>query len=160
MIALAGVKNGPKYDQQRRYTHMKIDVTSSPSEKDEAYIVSKTREYNSTYMPADVKPLCVFARDSNRNIVGGLTGKTYWNYLDVSFLWVQEDKRKSGHATALMSAAEEEARRRACSNVLLDTFSFQARGFYMKLGYKEFGRISGFSGNHKRHYLFKALGDG
>jgi ribosomal protein S18 acetylase RimI-like enzyme len=138
---------------------MKIEVTSSPSEKDERYIVAKTREYNSTFVPADSKPLCVFARDPGGNIVGGLTGKTYWNYLEVSFLWVQEDKRRAGHATALMSAAEEEARRRGCCSVLLDTFSFQALGFYTKLGYKEFGRISGFSGNHERHYLLKILGD-
>ena len=139
---------------------MKIEVTATPSEQDEAFVVAQTRAYNAAFMPDDVKTLCVFARDINGNIVGGLTGKTYWNYLDISFLWVHEAHRGSGHATALMSAAEAEARRRGCLNVLLDTFSFQALGFYKKLGYTEFGRLSKFTGGHDRHYLDKALGNG
>jgi ribosomal protein S18 acetylase RimI-like enzyme len=138
---------------------MKIEVTNTPSDKDEAFIVAQTRAFNSAFMPDDVKTLCVFARDPGGNIVGGLTGKTYWNYLDISFLWVHEAHRGAGHATALMSAAEAEARTRGCFNVLLDTFGFQALGFYKKLGYAEFGRLSGFAGNHDRHYLFKALGN-
>jgi hypothetical protein len=38
-----------------------------------------------------------------------------------------------------------------------DTFSFQARGFYEKLDYSEFGRLSGFSGAHERHFMKKDL---
>ena len=139
---------------------MKIEVTASPSEADEAFVVAQTRAFNSAFMPDDVQSLCVFARDAEGNIIGGLTGKTYWNYLDVAFLWVHEAHRGSGHATALMSAVESEALRRGCSKVLLDTFSFQALGFYKKLGYSEFGRLSDFAGGHDRHYLHKALGNG
>ena len=84
----------------------------------------------------------------------------YWNYLEVSFLWVHEQHRGFGHATALMSAAEAEALRRGCFNVVLDTFSFQALGFYKKLGYEEFGQLSRFTGGHVRHYLYKSLGNG
>jgi ribosomal protein S18 acetylase RimI-like enzyme len=139
---------------------MKIEVTASPSEEDEAFVVAQTRAFNSAFMPDDVRTLCVFARDAGGNIVGGLTGRTYWNYLDISFLWVHEAHRGAAYATALMSAAESEARNRGCSNVLLDTFSFQALGFYKKLGYSEFGRLSAFTGSHDRHYLYKALGNG
>ncbi|HKR60464.1 MAG TPA: hypothetical protein VJS64_12080, partial [Pyrinomonadaceae bacterium] len=60
-------------------------------------------------------------------------------------------------ATALIAAAECEALNRGCSNVLLDTFSFQALGFYKKLGYTEFGCLSGFAGGHERRYLHKSL---
>jgi ribosomal protein S18 acetylase RimI-like enzyme len=137
---------------------MKIEVTSSPSENDEAFIAAQTRTYNSAFMPTGVIPLCVFARDTAGNIIGGLTGKTYWDYLEIAFLWVQEQHRGLGHAKALMLAAEEEARHRGCGNVLLDTFSFQAPGFYRKLGYREFGRLSGYTGDHQRHYLHKSLG--
>jgi hypothetical protein len=41
--------------------------------------------------------------------------------------------------------------------VFLDTLSFQALGFYQKLGYSEFGRLSGFSGKYDRIYLHKRL---
>jgi GNAT superfamily N-acetyltransferase len=56
-----------------------------------------------------------------------------------------------------MDAAEDEARARGCERVLLDTLSFQALGFYKKLGYAEFGHLEGFSGKHKRHYLYKRI---
>jgi GNAT superfamily N-acetyltransferase len=70
---------------------------------------------------------------------------------------VLEKQRGQGHASKLMQAAEAEARARGCKHALLDTFSFQALGFYKKLGYVEFGRLSGFSGRHDRHYLYKSL---
>jgi hypothetical protein len=56
-----------------------------------------------------------------------------------------------------MFAAEAEAVRRGCKHARLDTFSFQALGFYQKLGYIEFGRLSGHSGCFDRHFLYKAL---
>jgi ribosomal protein S18 acetylase RimI-like enzyme len=139
---------------------MKFEVTASPSPEDEAFVVARTRAYNAAFMPNDVQALCVFARTDDGEIVGGLTGKTYWNYLEVSFLWVHEQHRGFGHATALMSAAEAEALRRGCFNVVLDTFSFQALGFYKKLGYEEFGQLSRFTGGHVRHFLYKSLGNG
>jgi hypothetical protein len=42
-------------------------------------------------------------------------------------------------------------------HAFLDTLSFQALGFYQKLGYIEFGRLSGFSGKHDRYWLRKSL---
>ena len=38
----------------------------------------------------------------------------------------------------------------------LDTFSFQARGFYEKLGYEEFGRLD-YPPDHHRHFMQKGL---
>ncbi len=136
---------------------MKIEITALPEPIDEQLIITQTRKYNAGVMPIDVKKLCVFARDSKGNIIGGIIGKTYWNYLEVSFLWVHEEYRTKGHGSALLSAAEQEALKRGCCHVLLDTFSFQALGFYTKLGYEEFGCLAGFTGNHKRHYLSKRL---
>jgi GNAT superfamily N-acetyltransferase len=136
---------------------MRIEVTDAPRERDEAFIIEQTRAYNRAFTDNDVRRLCVFARDEAGNIVGGLTAKTYWAYLDVAYLWVLEKQRGQGHASKLMQAAEAEARARGCKHALLDTFSFQALGFYKKLGYVEFGRLSGFGGRHDRHYLYKSL---
>jgi ribosomal protein S18 acetylase RimI-like enzyme len=91
-----------------------------------------------------VQPLCVFIRDDDENIVGGLTAKTYWEYLEIPFLWVDEGQRRSGVGAQLMANAEGEARMRGCKHAFLDTLSFQALGFYQKLGYQEFGRLSEF----------------
>src|SRR6202044_2142900 len=129
-----------------------------PLDTDEAFVIAQTRAYNASFAESDVRPLCVFIRDENHAIIGGLTGKTYWRYLDIAFLWVEEKYRKQGIATKLMRAAESEAFIRGCEHVFLDTLSFQALGFYRKLGYTEFGRLSGFSGKHDRYWLRKSLG--
>jgi ribosomal protein S18 acetylase RimI-like enzyme len=137
---------------------MRLEVTDAPRECDEAFVIAQTRAYNATFAETDVRSLCVFARDDAAVIIGGLTGRTYWRYLDIAFLWVDEKYRGRGLATQLMSAAESEARNRGCRQVFLDTLSFQALGFYQKLGYTEFGRLSGFSGKHDRYWLRKSLG--
>ena len=136
---------------------MRIEVTDTPCKEDEAFVIAQTRKYNNEFAENDHKSLCVFARDGEGNIVGGLTGRTYWRYLDIAFLWVDAKHRGEGYATKLMKAAEAEARERGCERVFLDTLSFQALGFYLKLGYAEFGRLCGFSGKYDRHYLHKRL---
>jgi ribosomal protein S18 acetylase RimI-like enzyme len=136
---------------------MDVEVTDAPNEADETLIIAQTHAYNASFTQKDVRRLCVFARDVDGSIIGGLTGKTYWHYLEVAFLWVSEEHRHVGHASKILQAAESEARRRGCKHALLDTYSFQALGFYQKNGYKEFGRLTGFSSKHDRHYLHKKL---
>lgn len=136
---------------------MRLEVTDTPQQRDEAFVIAQTRAYNAAFAETDTRSLCVFARDDNAAIIGGLTSRTYWRYLDIAFLWVDEKYRGRGVATQLMSAAENEARNRGCHHVFLDTLSFQALGFYRKLGYTEFGRLSGFSGKHDRYWLRKSL---
>ena len=136
---------------------MRLEVTDVPREGDEAFVIAQTRAYNTAHAENDLRSLCVFARDDNDAIIGGLTGRTYWRYLDIAYLWVDEKHRGQGIATHIMSAAESEASSRGCKHAFLDTLSFQALGFYRKLGYIEFGRLSGFSGKHDRYWLRKAL---
>ncbi|WP_429260481.1 GNAT family N-acetyltransferase [Paraburkholderia sp. GAS334] len=101
--------------------------------------------------------MSVFIRDDEKRIIAGLTGKTYREYLEIQFLWVDERSRKGGLASSLMAAAESQALQRGCKRAFLDTLSFQAPGFYKKLGYTEFGRLCGFSGQHERHFLRQQL---
>lgn len=136
---------------------MHLDLTDHPDADDEAFVIEQTRTYNRRFTPRDVQPLCVFARDDDGQIIGGLTAKTYWQYLDVSFLWVDERHRKFGHATALMSAAEAEARRRGCKHAIVDTLSFQAPELYRKLGYAEWGHLTEMAGEYERYFFRKRL---
>lgn len=136
---------------------MSLQVSENLSETDEAFIVDRIREFNQAFARNNHRELSVVSRNDHGEMVGGLMGKTFWNYLYVSILWVHEDHRGEGLGSKLLSAAEEEALQRDCKFALLDTYSFQARPFYERLGYEVFGSIEGFAGAHQRHYLRKSL---
>ena len=137
---------------------MGIVVTSSPNEDDDDFVVEKTREYNQQFVDNTFQLLSVYFRNSQNEIIGGLTGKTFWNWLHVEYLWVHESERTNGIGTKLMLTAETEAVSRGCVGSTLDTFSFQALDFYKSLGYSVLGSLNGYSGEHQRHYLQKQIG--
>ena len=102
--------------------------------------------------------LTFFLRDEEGSIIGGVHGNSGWSWLYIRTLWVSETVRGSGYGTALMREAEREAIRRGCQNIYLDTFTFQAVDFYLKLGYRIFGELEDFPPGHKRVFLRKTLG--
>jgi ribosomal protein S18 acetylase RimI-like enzyme len=54
-----------------------------------------------------------------------------------------------------MQLAEQEARKRGCRGIFLDTMEGQAPGFYRKLGYVEYGRIDNFLPGQNRFFFQK-----
>jgi N-acetylglutamate synthase-like GNAT family acetyltransferase len=102
------------------------------------------------------KALTVTLRESRR-IVGGVAGWIWKDWCLIDLLWIEAAYRVTGRGAALMNKAEAEARKRGAKYVFLDTFSFQAPGFYKKLGYKEFGRLKNFPRGHARHFFQKTL---
>ena len=116
------------------------------------------RGFNDQYVePDNFQPLNLFVKDENDAVIGGLLGGTYWRWLYVSTLWVAESLRGQGVGTQLLKQAEAEAYRRGCRNVHLDTFSFQAPDYYLKLGFKPWGIIEEFLPGFQRIYYRKAI---
>jgi ribosomal protein S18 acetylase RimI-like enzyme len=136
---------------------MSIKIAESTDPEDHALVLDRLSAHSDPLLGEEPRGLCLVGRSPDGAVVGGLVGRTGWQYLEVTHLWVDEQRRNSGHASELMFAAEAEAVRRGCKHARLDTFSFQALGFYQKLGYIEFGRLSGYSGCFDRHFLYKAL---
>ena len=102
-------------------------------------------------------PLAVTVRGPDGGVAGGLYGYVLYQYLFVELLALGA-ARGAGLGRQVMALAEAEARKRGCIGIWLDTFTFQAPGFYAKLGFEEFGRISGFPPGHDRLFLLKRLG--
>jgi GNAT superfamily N-acetyltransferase len=73
----------------------------------------------------------------------------------IELLWVRDGQRGSGLGARLLAAAEAEIRRRGCDQVVLSTHSFQAPGFYARLGYQECGRTPGYPRGHDEIHLLK-----
>jgi ribosomal protein S18 acetylase RimI-like enzyme len=57
----------------------------------------------------------------------------------------------------MLLQAEQEAKARGCRGVWLDTYSFQARGFYERLGYAVFGTLDDYPPGQSRIFLHKAF---
>ena len=105
----------------------------------------------------DRRPLVVTLGDDDGQIVGGLWGRTVWQWLYVELLFVPEPLRRQGIGTDMLQRAEVEAVKRGCRNAWLDTFAFQARGFYERLGYSCFGELTDYPPGFSRYFMKKAL---
>jgi GNAT superfamily N-acetyltransferase len=88
---------------------------------------------------------------------GGLFGHTLYRWFFVRLLYLPADLRRGGLGATLLRRAEAEAVARGCIGIHLDTFSFQARPFYEKQGYRVFGTIPDYPPGAARHFLLKRL---
>jgi GNAT superfamily N-acetyltransferase len=94
-----------------------------------------------------------FVVEEDGQMVAGLSGYTWGGMADVKQLWVREDRRHAGLGSALMRSAIEEARARGCRLMFLTTHSFQAPGFYARLGFEELAVIADKPPGHAEHIL-------
>jgi GNAT superfamily N-acetyltransferase len=134
-----------------------VRIDSEVSEADERAVVRGLLAFNEAWIGAsNEQPVRLVARDE-RGVVGGLLGSTRWKWLYVAKLWVDERGRGKGIGTRLLTAAEELARTRGCTDASLDTFEYQARPFYEKLGYELFGTLDGYPPGFRQFYLRKRL---
>lgn len=97
------------------------------------------------------------ARDAKKKLLGGLILESYWRESYVELLWLSAKSRGSGLGSRLIKEAERRAKRRGSYLIHLNTFSFQAPGFYEKQGYQRFGGMSGSPRGESRHYYVKHL---
>jgi GNAT superfamily N-acetyltransferase len=104
--------------------------------------------------------LSVFLRDENEEILGGVLGEIWGQWLFLSHVWLAAPLRRSGYGRQLLSTAEHYATEKGCHNVWLTTHSFQARPFYEKLGYEVFSQLDEFPPGHKLYFLKKKLAGG
>lgn len=133
-----------------------IQETFDP--KDVEFVQEKLELYNLKFAPPDNHlALTLLARDQENNIVAGLVGVTYWGWLHIEILWVDESLRQQGIGRQLLQAAEEEALHRGCRNSHLETHTFQALGFYERYGYKVFGKLPDLPIGFTKYYLRKNL---
>jgi|GraSoiStandDraft_4_1057263.scaffolds.fasta_scaffold530983_2 ribosomal protein S18 acetylase RimI-like enzyme len=70
--------------------------------------------------------------------IAGVSGHTWGGCCAISNLWVDERHRGRGLGKALLCAAETEALGQGCAQVVIITHSFQAPGFYERLGYTKY----------------------
>lgn len=85
------------------------------------------------YIDTKVYNIAVYNKEE---LIGGATGfiRCAWYFLEQ--LWIKEEYRKSGIGTKIIKEIEKIAKENNALGVRMETWSFQARGFYEKMGYK------------------------
>jgi GNAT superfamily N-acetyltransferase len=137
-----------------------LEIAEKPRAEDRKPILDGLIAYNTAVAgPSHMRPLCVRVRDDDAQVAGGLWGYTMRGWLFVELLYLPEIARRARLGTRVMAMAEQEARTRGCIGAWLDTFSFQARPFYERLGYRVFGELVDYPPGHRRFFLAKRLDD-
>ena len=138
---------------------MKIEIIEDRDDQLTRALIDGVREFNASVMgSADSRPLAVVARDPAGGLLGGVAGRTIYDHFLIEVVWVAETMRGEGLGARLMNQAEDQAKLRGCRGAQVDTVSFQAPGFYEKLGFRIIGTVEGFPTGHDRHFLVKDYG--
>jgi GNAT superfamily N-acetyltransferase len=133
-------------------------VETKPAPEDVRFLEDRLYEYNVEQTGVDDGQwLAIFVRDDHGVIHAGIEGWTWCGTSYIRSLWVHKDWRGQGVGTQLLRTAEQEARTRGCQQIVLDSSSFQAPGFYQKLGYEVFAVLEGHPRHHRNYYLRKRL---
>ena len=123
-----------------------------------AALAGKLMQFNECQArPYDFVPVRLAIFDAQGNIRAGLLGATGWAWLNIDILFVEASQRHCGLGRELVQRALEIARARGCIGAMLDTFDFQARGFYEKLGFGVFGELENMPPGHRRYWMRRAI---
>jgi GNAT superfamily N-acetyltransferase len=106
---------------------------------------------------AEWYPVAFFLRDEHGEVLGGLLGDIWAAWLHVRTLAVAASAQGHGFGRELMKRAELYVVVRGCTDAFLDTFSFQARPFYEKLGYRVFGMLEKHPAGREHYFMTKQL---
>lgn len=103
------------------------------------------------------RTLKIFVLNQAQQVMGGVIANCFGGWVYVSLLWVDKSLRNLGVGTQLMNLVEQEAVNIGCTHAHLDTFSYEARPFYEKLGYKLFATLEDYPPGYCKYFLQKGL---
>src|SRR5512144_77919 len=116
-----------------------------PSSEEVDFLEDRLYDFNSAQTGQDDGQLFAFlVRNDNEEIVAGLSGWTWAKACEIRTLWVHPDWRGQGYGRSLLESAEQEARLRGCTVILMSSYNFQAPAFYQKFGYEVAWQLNDF----------------
>lgn len=102
------------------------------------------------------RPIACFGRDGDK-IIAGASGRTEYNRLFISYLWVEENLRSQGIGSKILAELEKAARERGSVDALLETLDERAVKLYSRLGYRHVAKIPNYVGPFTKHIMIKSL---
>ena len=103
----------------------------------------------------DPKSLNFVIKNSDGQVIAGITALFFRFISYVDILWVDQAYRGQGLGTMLYYKVEQEARKLGATLIHLETLEFQAKDFYLKLGFEIYGVLEDFPPGHVKYSLKK-----
>lgn len=130
----------------------------NPNKKEIEFVNNALEKFNNMHVGPDNHLLLnIVEYDENQNVIAGILGGTYWVWLHIDILWVDENFRSKKIGSRLLIAAENEAKKRGCHSVHVDTMSWQAPEFYKKHGYELISELDNIPNGYKKFHFIKRL---
>jgi ribosomal protein S18 acetylase RimI-like enzyme len=141
---------------------MELTVEDDPDPADVARLEARVAEETARVTGhGGERQLAIFVRIDGA-VVAGIYGWTWGGCCELQHLWVDEDRRGEGLANDLLDAAEAEAERRGCSQVVLFTHAANAGAHgdrWLRRGYELVGRVDDYPLGDAALWFRKALTD-
>jgi len=139
---------------------MRIEFEQGPMSPSEQSLVSEgfrahSAENNGPAYRKQQARWLVF--DEQGSLRGVLAADILWDWVYVDELWISKESRGNGIGRQLMQRAEQFASSEGLQGIWLWTQSWQAEGFYKRLGYREFTRFDNFPRGYARIGFRKTL---
>lgn len=137
---------------------MKYELLPCTGE-DIEFITNQISECNNAAAAPEVEEdyILLKVEDDNKLIGGCIVAIDRWNVADLDILWVDENYRRQGIGSAVISEAERIAREKGCHTITLGTFDFQARPLYEKHGFTVCGTLDNCPKGHDHYDMIKYL---
>lgn len=124
----------------------------------EAFLAERIYEFNAAATGyTDAELFSCTRRDEAGIIRAGLCGYTWGGCCYVSYLWIEQAERGRGLGAALLLAAEEHAKAKGCVVMFVTSHSFQAPGFYERMGYERLAVVHDHPVGHASVFLARRL---
>ena len=95
--------------------------------------------------PSDIKIPDIISSNflafDNDKLIGGAIGFLQYNWYFLDLLYINEEYREKYIGTNLLKQIEKFARKEKLTGIRMETWDFQAKGFYEKNGYIAFAEI-------------------
>lgn len=134
-----------------------VIVDYTPTETDNAVVREGLLRFNEKIIGERDKTLSIFLKNASDRVFGGIQAFLGSESIYIDALWIEESLQKQGYGTKLLKAAEQEAIKNGCLFSLVDTWDFQAEGFYLKKGYERIGELKNYWHGHAKIFLRKKL---
>lgn len=138
-------------------------IVSNGNDKFTECIQKRLIEFNMKQVPLDgiisPEPINIVIQDNDAKLIGGINATVirYWKRCHIDTFWIEERYRGTGYGGKFLAYVEKVALDKGCTLLELETYSFQAPGFYLKHGYQIIGILENHPEEHSQYFFKKEI---